>query len=161
MRAIISLGSNIGDSIKTVEDAIATIDRQDNIQVVKKSSLYRTKPVGYLDQDDFINAVIAVETTLNPDDLYQVIATIEHQFGRVRSFRNAPRTLDLDIILYGQEIINTERLTVPHPRAHQRAFVMIPLCQIEPEAFFTPLSLNAQQILATLAPEDIAGVVKI
>lgn len=161
MQAVISLGSNIGDSIATVKNAIQTIDSKDGIKVIKQSSLYRTKPVGYLDQDDFINAVIEVETSLSADDLYKVIASIEELFGRVRSFKNAPRTLDLDLILFGNQIINSQILTVPHPRAHERAFVMIPLCEIEPDYVFETLHLSAQQILAQLPQEDCLGVVKI
>jgi 2-amino-4-hydroxy-6-hydroxymethyldihydropteridine diphosphokinase len=103
-------------------------------RLLKRSSLYRTAPVGYLDQPDFINAVAMVETALAPHTLLDGLLAIERQHGRVREFLNAPRTLDLDVLLYGDLVLYEPGLTIPHPRMHERAFVLLPLVEIAPEA---------------------------
>ncbi|HSO08275.1 MAG TPA: 2-amino-4-hydroxy-6-hydroxymethyldihydropteridine diphosphokinase, partial [Pelomicrobium sp.] len=113
--------------------AIGEIDAADDIRVTARSALYRTAPVGYLDQPDFINAVIAVETALPPRALLDALLAIERAHGRQREFPNAPRTLDLDILMYDHVTLHEPGLTLPHPRMHERAFVLKPLAEIAPE----------------------------
>jgi 2-amino-4-hydroxy-6-hydroxymethyldihydropteridine diphosphokinase len=103
-------------------------------RLARVSSLYRSAPVGYLDQPDFINAVAQIETGLTPRALLDRLLAIERRYGRVRDFPNAPRTLDLDILLYAECIVQEPGLTIPHPRMHERAFVLVPLVEIAPEA---------------------------
>lgn len=130
--AVIALGSNLQNPAEQVKAALAALGAHRSIKLEKSSSLYLTTPVGYADQPDFINAVCLVNTSLDADALLNVLHGIEQQFGRERSFRNAPRTLDLDIIDYGHQLSDNPRLTLPHPRAHERAFVMVPLAEIAP-----------------------------
>jgi 2-amino-4-hydroxy-6-hydroxymethyldihydropteridine diphosphokinase len=131
-RAFIALGSNLQQPARQVADAVREIDRTDGTRVTARSSLYRTSPVGYLDQPDFVNAVIAVETRLPPRELLGALLAIERAHGRERDFPNAPRTLDLDILLYDGETVREPGLTIPHPRMHERAFVLKPLAEIAP-----------------------------
>ena len=102
--------------------------------VVAVSSLYRTAPVGYLDQPDFVNACALVETRLAPHELLEELLAIEKRHGRVRAIPNGPRTLDLDIVVYGDRTVNEPGLVIPHPRAHERAFVLDPLFEVWPDA---------------------------
>lgn len=130
--AYVGLGSNLQDPVRQVESAFDELDRLPDTRLVKRSSLYRTAPAGYADQPDFINAVAQLETGLAADRLLAELQSIEARHGRERSFRNAPRTLDLDLLLYGSLVMRTERLTLPHPRMRERAFVLDPLREIAP-----------------------------
>ena len=132
-RAYIGIGANLGDAPKQVRDAIAALGTLPDTSLAAASSLYRTAPVGYLDQPDFINAVAALNTTLEPLALLDGLQAIENRFGRERSFKDAPRTLDLDVLLYDDWQIDSSRLTVPHPRMHERAFVLAPLLEVAPD----------------------------
>lgn len=132
-RAFIALGSNLKNPHAQVEQALQTIASTENIKLIKASSLYKTAPVGYDNQPDFINAVAEIETTLSPLELLHVLFDIENQHGRERPFPNAPRVLDLDVLLYENIVINTPELTLPHPRMHTRGFVMLPLAEIAPK----------------------------
>ena len=131
--AFVGLGSNLQDPVRQVESAFDELDRLPHTRVVKRSSLYRTAPVGHAEQPDFVNAVAQLETALPADRLLDELQAIEARHGRVRSFRNAPRTLDLDLLLYGKLVLSTERLTLPHPRMRERAFVLDPLREIAPD----------------------------
>lgn len=132
--AFISIGSNIGDRFQHLKDSIRALHSHDGVSVLLVSSIYETAPVGYTDQADFLNVVIQVETTLEAEQLLAVCQEIEHELGRVRDIRWGPRTVDLDILLYHHDKIETESLIVPHPRMHERAFVLIPLLEIAPTA---------------------------
>lgn len=132
-QAYIALGSNLQDPQQQVERALETIAKTPNIQLIKASSLYKTAPVGYDNQPDFINAVAEIKTNLTPLDLLHTLLKIEQQHGRERPFPNAPRVLDLDVLLYEDIVINTPELTLPHPRMHARGFVMLPLAEIAPK----------------------------
>lgn len=132
-RAFVAFGSNLEAPQQQVNAAIAALAQEPGLALVKASSLYRTAPVGYLDQPDFINAVAEFETTLEPLQLLETLLSVEERFGRVRTFRNAPRVLDLDLLLVDGVCLVTETLTLPHPRMHERAFVMVPLAEIAPE----------------------------
>lgn len=134
-RAYVALGANLGDPVATVRAAIAALARIGGTRLVAASSLYRTAPVGLHHQPDFINAVVALEVeaaVLPAPSLLAALFAIEADFGRVRSVRNAPRTLDLDLLLYGDERHDTATLTLPHPRMTERAFVLAPLAEIVP-----------------------------
>lgn len=133
MKAWIGLGSNLEDSLQHLSQALNELNAISGVKVLRQSKFYRTAPVGYLDQPDFINAVAELETQLAPEALLDVLLKVESLHGRNRSFQNAPRTLDLDLLLYGDQIIKTARLEVPHPRMHERAFVLMPLNELEPD----------------------------
>lgn len=130
--AVIALGANLSQPKAQLQTALRVLAGLPDVTVQRVSSFYRTKPVGYAAQPDFINAVALLRTTLSPLDLLHVLHDIENQSGRVRSFRNAPRTLDLDIIDYDHQTVDTAVLQLPHPRAHERGFVMTPLAEIAP-----------------------------
>ena len=131
--AYIALGANLGDPAAQVNDALPTLDSLPATRLQCVSSLYRTAPVGVSGQADFINAVCAVETALAPEVLLDALLTLETRFGRRRDYPLAPRPLDLDLLLYAEQIIDTPRLILPHPRMHLRAFVLVPLCEIAPD----------------------------
>ena len=132
--AFIGLGSNLADPLVQVRQALMDLESIPGTRVTARSSLYRTPPVGYLEQPDFINAVASVHTTLKPQALLAALLAIEDRHGRRRTMRNAPRTLDLDLLLYGEEVLDQDDLGLPHPRLHERAFVLVPLAEIAPEA---------------------------
>ncbi len=131
--ATIGLGANLNDPAAQVQYALAELDRLPGTRLTAHSSLYASAPVGYIDQPDFINAVAQVETTLAPRALLVALLNIEQRHGRERSFRNAPRTLDLDLLLYGNAHFDEEALTLPHPRMCERGFVLLPLLEIAPD----------------------------
>jgi len=130
--AYVALGANLEDPVVQVRAGLAALATLPHTQLLVQSSLYRTAPVGYADQPDFINAVAAVDTALSPRELLDALLAIELNHGRVRQFANAPRTLDLDVLLYDDVEVNESGLTIPHPRMHERAFVLAPLAEIAP-----------------------------
>lgn len=131
VRALIGLGGNLGDVRARLDAAIAAIDALPGVDVADRSRFYRTPPWGNTEQPDFINAAIAVDTTLPPTELLDALLATERAFGRVRDGeRWGPRTLDLDLLAYGDATIHEDRLTVPHPRIPERAFVLLPLADI-------------------------------
>jgi 2-amino-4-hydroxy-6-hydroxymethyldihydropteridine diphosphokinase len=130
--AYIGIGSNLDEPTRHVHLAFEDLGRIPDTNVVKRSSLYRSAPIGYADQPDFLNAVAEIETSLPASRLLAELKDIETRHGRRRSFRNAARTLDLDILLYGELTMNLAHLTLPHPRMHERAFVMKPLYEVAP-----------------------------
>ena len=131
-RAWIGVGANLGEPRNQVLEAIDCLNRIDQIAVEALSSLYRTAPIEAPDQPDFINAVIRVMTTLEPLSMLHCLLQIEEQFGRMRDRpRNSPRRLDLDLLLYANEVLNSRELTIPHPRMQQRLFVLQPLMELE------------------------------
>jgi len=156
--AYIALGANIpsfaGSPRETLEAAILCLAELGTI--VSRSRLYETAPVGYTDQPTFLNAAIAIETILEPETLLDRLLAIERSFGRDRShgIPNGPRTLDLDILLYGNRILNTQKLQVPHPRIAQRAFVLIPLSEIAPGRIHPQLNRSMTQLLQDLEKHD-------
>ena len=130
-RAYLALGANLGDPFATLKQVLDVIGQSADIAVTAVSSFYRTAPVE-ASGPDFCNAVIEVDTPLTPEALLERCFIIEQSFGRIRSTRNAPRTLDIDVIAVEGIQSNSPALTLPHPRAHQRAFVLVPLCEINP-----------------------------
>jgi 2-amino-4-hydroxy-6-hydroxymethyldihydropteridine diphosphokinase len=129
--AYIGLGANLGDAVLQVRRAIAALAQLPDTSITAQSSLFRSAPID-AGGDDYVNAVVQLRTRLPAADLLQRLQAVELVFGRERPYRNAPRTLDLDILLYGQQQIASEHLTVPHPRLTQRAFALIPLLQLDP-----------------------------
>ena len=128
--AYIALGSNIGERYTYLTEAIQFLNKNQHIQVDDVSSVYETDPVGYTDQNCFLNLVIKISTNLSPQELLKVTQMVENDLGRKREIRWGPRTIDLDILLYNQENIEAENLIVPHPRMFERAFVIVPLLEI-------------------------------
>jgi 2-amino-4-hydroxy-6-hydroxymethyldihydropteridine diphosphokinase len=132
-RAYVGLGANLGEPAQTIRKTFDELDALPGTRVAARSPLYRSAPLGHADQRDFINAVAELRTSLAAGELLAALIEIEGRHGRERSFPNAPRTLDLDLLLYGDEALSSERLTLPHPRMHERAFVLKPLLDIAPD----------------------------
>ena len=160
-RAFIALGSNLaGDLDCPANQVIRAFQSIDNIvktKLIKQSSLYKSAPVGYNAQPDFINAVAEVSTQLSPENLLEALLEIEIEAGRQRPFANAPRVLDLDLLLYGDTIMNTKKLTLPHPRMFERAFVLLPLAEISPNL----TSANGESIVKLVQAFKNQGIHKI
>jgi 2-amino-4-hydroxy-6-hydroxymethyldihydropteridine diphosphokinase len=155
--AFIALGANLRNPEQQIQAAIEELAMLRDTRLMGVSSLYRSAPVGYLDQPEFVNAVAAIETALAPRALLDALLAIERRYGRVRQFPNAPRTLDLDIILYGALEVDEPGLTIPHPRMHERAFVVVPLAEIAPE-IVVPGRGPVRDLLAGL---DASSVIKL
>jgi 2-amino-4-hydroxy-6-hydroxymethyldihydropteridine diphosphokinase len=151
--AYLGLGANLGDARQTLKDAVVCLAQQHTITVLAKSSLYRTAPID-AGGDDYYNCVVKLETTLAVRHLLALCHKIELHFGRERPFRNAPRTLDLDILLYGDQSIDEPDLIVPHPRLTERAFALVPLVELEP-ALTIPQHGRADAFLAAVAGQRI------
>jgi 2-amino-4-hydroxy-6-hydroxymethyldihydropteridine diphosphokinase len=145
--AYVALGANLGDPAATVLAAFGALANLNHSRVTRTSSLYRTAPMGITEQPEFINAVAQLETTLAPEALLDELLALEQRFGRIRSERNGPRTLDLDLLLYDDLELELPRLTLPHPRLHLRAFVLLPLAEISPD-----LSLAGRGTIAAWLP---------
>lgn len=131
--AYIALGANLDDPLGQLRAALDALAALPGSRLLRASSFYRTAPVGAPGQPDYLNAVAALETTLPPEALLTALLAIEHDFGRQRAYRNAPRTLDLDLLLYDDLVIDRPQLQIPHPRLHLRAFVVVPLAEIAPD----------------------------
>ncbi|MGC9503521.1 2-amino-4-hydroxy-6-hydroxymethyldihydropteridine diphosphokinase [Baaleninema sp.] len=153
-RAAIALGSNLGDSLAILMGSIDTLFRHPQIAEVARSPWYRTQPVGP-PQPEYINGCVVVEVTLSPDALLKVLLDIESRFDRVRRERWGPRTLDLDVILYGDRILDTPDLQIPHPRFRDRAFVLVPLADVAPH-WIDPVS--GQSVTDLLKAVDCSDV---
>lgn len=130
-RVFIGLGANLGDARGTLAAAITALGAVEGVEVVAASSMWRSAPLE-ASGPDFVNAVVEIRTTLEPGPLLDVLLDLESAFGRERPFRNAPRTLDLDLLLYGERLVDEPGLVVPHPRLHERAFVLRPLAELAP-----------------------------
>ena len=131
--AYIALGSNLGDRAALLRGALAALQRGDEVRVMAESAVYETAPVGGPAQPDYLNMVVAVKTSLSPEALLERCLAIEAEHGRVRRERWGARTLDLDLLSYDAATLRTERLTLPHPRMAERAFVLVPLAEVAPE----------------------------
>ena len=131
--AYVGMGANLGDRAKTLRCSAAALGQHPALRLIDGSDLYETDPVGYTDQPEFVNAVLKVGTALSARGLLDVLLGVERAYGRVRGEKWGPRTLDLDLLLYDRKIIDDEGLCVPHPYLHERAFVLIPLCDLDPD----------------------------
>ncbi|WP_410512990.1 2-amino-4-hydroxy-6-hydroxymethyldihydropteridine diphosphokinase [Paenibacillus sp. BR2-3] len=150
--AYIALGANLGDREGTLAEALNRLNGHEAIQIVRCSGVYETEPVGYLDQPQFLNMAAALVTTLEPESLLNVMLEIETGLGRTRDIRNGPRTVDLDLLWMEGRSMDTPHLTLPHPRMHERAFVLFPLNDIVPQDEGSGL-----RRIVTSALEDIDG----
>jgi 2-amino-4-hydroxy-6-hydroxymethyldihydropteridine diphosphokinase len=154
MNAYVGIGANLGDARATVADALARLAQLPHTRLLAHSASYRTAPVDS-GGDDYINAVACLDTALPAHELLAALFGIEQAHGRERPYRNAPRTLDLDLLLYGDQVIDTPTLTVPHPRMLERAFVLAPLLEIAPDAE-VPGRGPARAFAAAVAGQAIA-----
>ncbi len=153
-RAYIGLGANLGDPAAALTDAITRLAAMPQTVITARSSFYRSAPIDATGPE-FVNAVVALDTALAPHGLLAHLQAIEQAHGRARPYRNAPRTLDLDLLLYGDQTIATPDLTVPHPRLHQRAFVLMPLAEIAPDLQI-PGRGAVRQSLAQVAGQSVS-----
>ena len=153
-RAFILAGTNLGDRKANLEFALSSLAKGGTVR--KTSSCFETEPVGFLDQPWFLNQAIELETPLAPSELLSLCQNIESSCGRVRTFPNAPRTLDLDILLYGDCVVDQENLIIPHPRLAERRFALEPLAQIAPE-FMHPVLKKSIRSLLEKCPDSSRG----
>lgn len=157
-RAWIGLGANLGDRVATLDRALERIDARPSTRFVARSGNYWTPPWGDRDQPEFLNAVAVVETTESAPGLLAALQSIELELGRVRDERRwRPRLIDLDLLLYGEDCIERADLTVPHPRIHQRAFVLVPLCELDPKLDI-PGQGRVDELLAALDDNERDGI---
>ena len=157
VRAVIAIGANLAQPAMQVGKAFVELGRMPSTRLLARSSLYRTAPIGRLGQPDFTNACALVETSLAPRALLDALLAIERAHGRVRDIPNGPRTLDLDIILYGNETLAEPGLAIPHARAHERAFVLAPLLDVWPDAVI-PGRGRASELLAGVRDQAIERI---
>ena len=147
--AYVGLGSNLESPRRQITTAVAALGALPGTSLERCSSLYRSAPVGFADQPDFVNAVVCVQTSLSPHELLDALLAIEREHGRTRTVRNGPRTLDLDLLLHGDAMIDAPGLQIPHPRLAERAFVIVPLAEIAP-ALVLPDGLPVAQLAVKL-----------
>ena len=154
--AYLCLGSNLGDRERNLARALELLSEK--VQIGKVSSVYETEPVGYEEQPLFLNMVCRISTRLSARQLMRLIVAVETNMGRVRSFRNAPRSIDIDILFYDDAVVKTRHLTVPHPRLAERAFVLTPLDEIAPDLVHPEMNKSIAELSAALGKPQ--GVVK-
>lgn len=152
-RVILALGSNLGDRCANLRKAREEISAQ--VSIDKTSSIYETPPWGYIEQPVFLNQVLSGFTSLNPTELLDFLKAIEKKMGRVKNFKNGPRLVDIDILVFGEQIVNTETLVIPHPRMLERGFVMLPLSEIEPELIIPGTNESVVDLLKNVDQEGI------
>ena len=157
----LSMGSNIGDKKQNIEDALALLNRFDTIEVGCVSSFYKTQPQNFTDQDWFINAAVKIKTVLDPGELLGVLKTVEQQLDKDgKPFRFGPRIIDLDIVYYDDLILKTEQLEIPHPRMHERCFVLIPICDIGAQTIHPVLNLRSDELLKKIEEQETQKVIR-
>lgn len=155
MIAYLGLGSNLGDRLASLQRAVDLLAEVRGVRVLRSSRVYETEPVGGPDQSDYLNAVLEVDTTLGPGDLLAAGRAVEDSMGRVRQERWGPRPIDVDLLTYGDRTIDEPGLQVPHPRMHERGFVLVPLAELCPDP---PLPGGRHLLEIRLGPDAVFGV---
>ena len=153
-RAFIGAGANLGEPVRQIRGAQDALQKSPGVKFLAASSFYRTQPMGPVEQPPFINAVFSLETEIGPHELLSLLLEIEQKMGRVRKERWGPRVIDLDLLFYGDAVIGGEGLEVPHPRLHERRFVLAPLAEIAPDLVHPVLKKPVSQLLADLPAGD-------
>ena len=153
-RAFIGAGANLGEPVRQIRQAQDALQKSPGIEFLGASSLYRTQPVGPVEQPPFINAVFALECNASPRELLALLLEIERNMGRVRKERWGPRVIDLDLLFFGEEIIKEQGLEVPHPRLHERRFVLVPLTEVAPGFVHPVIKKSVSELLASLPAGD-------
>lgn len=159
-KAYIGIGSNIGNKIENCKKAIELFKKNPQIKVTKISDFYETEPVGYKEQEWFVNCAVEIETDLNPQELLLLCQTIESELGRERKIKYGPRIIDLDILLYNNDIIDKTELKIPHPEMHKRRFVLEPLSDIAPDAVHPALKKTIVELLESLTEKVAINKIK-
>ncbi|MFB5663783.1 2-amino-4-hydroxy-6-hydroxymethyldihydropteridine diphosphokinase [Alteribacillus sp. HJP-4] len=154
----IALGSNIGDREYYLREALKMLEEKDLLRLSKLSSIYETEPVGVTDQAAFLNMVVEMQADMSPLPLLELIQQIEENLDRVRTRKWGPRTIDLDILLYNDENIEMSELSIPHPRMHERAFVLVPFCEIAPQTMHPLFQRTIEDITNALPDNEKEGV---
>ncbi len=152
--AYIGFGSNIGDRLKHIQSAIHALSKTEGIAVKEISSVYKTDPVGYEAQSEFLNGVVAIQTSLPPLSLLHTLKDIETAVGRQHRIRWGPREIDLDLLIYGDLCVQTEKLVIPHPEMHLRRFVLVPLVEIAPDLVHPVFQETVQTLLERLGDDN-------
>lgn len=159
----IGLGSNIEPRKTYLDEAVTRLKAHSDVTLEKTSSIYETAPVDYTDQDDFLNMVVKIKTSIKAADLLELCQQIEYELGRDRAkqtIEKGPRTIDLDILLFNDEIVQLENLAIPHPRMHMRAFVLVPLHEIAPEKMVPTIGRRVDTLLHRFPKEEIDAIKK-
>jgi 2-amino-4-hydroxy-6-hydroxymethyldihydropteridine diphosphokinase len=154
LRVFLGLGSNVGDRLKYIEDAIERIEKLDGVTLVKKASIYETEPWGVKDQEHFLNTAIEIHTSLSAKDLHKKIKDIEEKLGRENRDRWTSREIDIDLLFYGDEVIDDENLNIPHREIENRKFVLIPLAEIDQD-FIHPVLNKPVSVLLRETPDNL------
>ncbi len=152
-RAFIGLGANLGDRVANIRKAIELLGDCKDVEVLRCASLYETEPVGVEAQPWFINTVVEIETKLTPGELFKRCKQIEDQVGRSHKGRWGPREIDVDLLLFGDVIVNRDELKIPHPELHKRRFVLVPLCELAASLVHPVLKKSVKELLTQLADE--------
>lgn len=157
-RVFLSLGSNLGDRLSNIQQAVSSLSMSEHIEIIKTSSFYETEPWGNKDQDWFINAAIAIDTDFTCDQLLKYCQNIEAQLGRIRKENEkwSQRVIDIDILMYDDKIINSSNLTIPHPLMHLRAFVLVPMLEVKADLVHPVFNKEISELYDELTnPEDV------
>lgn len=158
-RVAFGLGANLGDPLAALQGGVDLIAAHPDVSHVRVSPVYITAPVGGVEQPDYLNAVLVADTTLSPLELLELAWAAEQAFGRTREVRWGPRTLDVDVLALGDVVSDDARVLLPHPRAHERAFVLVPWSHVDPDALL-PGRGTVTELLTSLPPADVASVVR-
>lgn len=158
----LSIGSNVGDKPKNLDTAIDSLSNHGEITVRDVSAYYRTEPQNYRDQDWFVNAAVKIGTSLDPEPLLDALKTMESNLDKEgKPFRFGPRVIDLDIIFYDDKVFRSGRLEIPHPRMHERCFVLVPLCDIGPHTYHPVLGRTSDELLKKIEKQETQKVIRL